>query len=286
MHFLDKSRDYQNPAFASVFDELPLWASYFGQLLMRHLPLASNLNVLDIGCGNGFPSYELAHVLGDTCQITGVDIWTQALDRARTKNEVYGLSNISFIETDASAMPFEDKSYDLIVSNLGINNFSEPNKVLRECNRVLKDSGKLIFTTNLQGHYAEFYQIFNAILEQQNLAEALIRLDANIKHRQSEAQLKALVKNNGFEIRKFIQDKFQWRYLNGTALFHHSLTRFGFLAGWQQVLEEDMQRKVFDLVEAALNRVAEEKGELSMTIPMAYIEATKKAPAVADAQEI
>jgi ubiquinone/menaquinone biosynthesis C-methylase UbiE len=286
MHFLDKSRDYQNPAFASVFDELPLWASYFGQLLMKHFPLAPNLNVLDIGCGNGFPSYELAHVLGDSCQITGVDIWTQALDRARAKNEVYGLSNISFVETDAGAMPFEDKSYDVIVSNLGINNFSEPDKVLRECNRVLKENGKLIFTTNLQGHYAEFYDVFREILTQQNLPDALIKLEANIKHRQSETQLKKLVENNSFEIQKLILDEFQWRYLNGTALFNHSLTRFGFLAGWQSVVPEDKQYTVFDSLEKRLNQIASKQGELTMTIPMAYIEATKKAPASADAQEM
>lgn len=107
----------------------------------------------------------MAGRLGNSCKLYGIDPWKNANVRAHQKIENYGYSNVSIIEASAEQIPFENNTIDLIVSNLGINNFENPEIVFKECHRALKPSGKLVLTTNLNGHWKEFYQLFYYTLE-------------------------------------------------------------------------------------------------------------------------
>ena len=71
--------------------------------------------------------------------------------RIKSKIKIYGLKNVSVVQGDAADMPFEDDYFDLVVSNLGINNFKDFDKVLNELYRVTKPGGQLAFTTNPPG---------------------------------------------------------------------------------------------------------------------------------------
>src|SRR6185503_615064 len=143
-------------------DELSFWSSHFGQLLFDNIELRRGIRGLDVACGAGFPLFELAFVHGPSSHFTGIDIWREALERARRKIRVYGLTNVEVREADAVAMPFEDETFDLITSNLGINNFDDPDAAIAECHRVAKRGGRIVVTTNLTGHMAEFYEHFRA----------------------------------------------------------------------------------------------------------------------------
>jgi ubiquinone/menaquinone biosynthesis C-methylase UbiE len=118
--FLHVTYDLNDPALASAADECSLWAARFGLFLLSHLDLRPNLNILDVACGTGFPLFELAQMYGASCQVTGIDIWKQGLDRARLKAHAYQSPNVQIREADASQIPFADASFDLIVSSLGV----------------------------------------------------------------------------------------------------------------------------------------------------------------------
>ena len=64
--YLQQSYNIDSPEIASVFDELSFWSSRFGALLFEHLQLRPDLHILDLGCGAGFPLFELAHAHGLT----------------------------------------------------------------------------------------------------------------------------------------------------------------------------------------------------------------------------
>lgn len=166
--FLNKKVDFNDPGFVQVFDETSLWGAYFGKLLLENVPLKKGLKVLDLGCGTGFPLFELAHQLGPSSSLTGVDIWEPAIERANFKKDYYGLKNVTILKCDAAELPFKMNQFDLITSNLGINNFERPKKVLDECYRVLKPNGEMIITTNTVGHMRLFYSIFEQVLKIQD----------------------------------------------------------------------------------------------------------------------
>ena len=273
--YLDFHADLNNPENVSVWDELTLWSSAFAQLLLKYIPLEPNMKVLDLGCGTGVPLLELAERLGSTCKVYGIDPWRTALDRAIMKARVRSVLNVTIVEGDASVMPFKDSEFDLVVSNLGINNFENPEAAFSESWRVAKPSAKLVLTTNLKGHMVEFYDTFRSTLVELNKKTLLEKLNLQEDHRATIQGLHDMLEGAGFRVVKVNEDSFSMRFLDGSSLFRHYLVKVGFLDGWKSVIELQDQPDVFSALERNLNQLAETKGELELTIPMAYVEAEK-----------
>ncbi|MBV9958579.1 MAG: class I SAM-dependent methyltransferase, partial [Acidobacteria bacterium] len=187
--YLERRTDFNDPSIASVVDELSFWSARFGAMLFDRLELRRGIDILDVGCANGFPLFELAHVFGGTCRLTGIDIWPEALERARQKLAVHGLSNVKLMEADAASQSFEDASFDLIVSNLGINNWEQPAAVLAECFRVARPGAQLVLTTNTVGHYQEFYEVYGETLAELGKSELVPKLSAQASHRGTRASM-------------------------------------------------------------------------------------------------
>ncbi len=274
--YLEGTTDFSDPRVVSVFDECSFWSSHFGALLVRHLALEPGLEVLDVGCGTGFPLFELAHAHGPSCRFTGVDPWQEAVDRAALKRDVYGLENVALLCANAAQLPFPEAHFDLIVSNLGVNNFDDPPAVLAECARVARPQARLVLTTNVTGHMQAFYEVYRDVLNDLGMVQYLGRLAANEAHRGSRTSVCGLVEAAGFEVSKVVEDHFHLRFLDGSALLRHALTRFGFLDGWRAVVDAADEQAVFTALEARLNEIARRNRELSMKIPMVYLEARRR----------
>lgn len=249
--------DFDSPAFVEHYDELPLWSAAFGQLLLEHVPLREKTIALDVGCGTGFPLLELAQRLGPGSVVHGLDPWATAMFRADRKRRQWGVGNAALRIGDAAFMPFASNAFDLVVSNLGLNNFSDPRASLSECRRVLRTGGTLALTTNLVGHMRELYEVLAEVLGESDA------LHAHIHHRATIDSLRTLLADTGFTITRVVEDTYVMRYASGAALFRHDFVRFGFLPGWEAVAGEG----VLGEVERRL------PSPLTLTIPQAYVEA-------------
>lgn len=111
------------------------------------LPLIGDVKgktVLDLGCGNG------VHIklIAPRCEtITGMDISEKMLDETRKELRKLGVNNYNLKICDVQK-PLEVKkeSFDLIIS-MGLLDYVEsPKHVLKECHRILRDNGYIIFT--------------------------------------------------------------------------------------------------------------------------------------------
>ncbi|QBD78738.1 class I SAM-dependent methyltransferase [Ktedonosporobacter rubrisoli] len=275
--YLRFTYDAESAETASFFDECSLWAARFGLLLLNNLELRPNLQILDLACGTGFPLFELAHSFGSTCQITGVDNWKGGIERARAKLQFYQLANVQLLEADARHLPLPDASFDLIISNLGINNFANPDAVMAECMRVARPKARLVMTTNLSGHMAEFYTAFRATLHELGKSAYLERLAQNESHRGTKEGFVELLQSNDFRIVNVKEEQFQLRYLNGSALLNHHLSKIGFLGGWRQTVKPEDEEQIFAHLENKLNQLAQAQSELRMSVPMLYLEGEKSA---------
>lgn len=275
-NYLNKKIDYLQPDITNTCDELPLWSSPFGLLLLDNFPIGEYSNYLDIGCGTGFPLLEIAQRLGNNCHSVGIDPWSEAVKRTKTKIDTLQLENISIIESDASSMSFPTDHFDLITSNLGINNFENPDKVLSECHRVLKTNASLCLTTNLTGTFSEFYEVYNETLNEPPFEKYLPQLIEHVNHRGTEESVRKLLDMNGFNIKNEVTSIYKMRFLNGTTFLNHSYIMLGFINSWINMVEETDKQPFFDIFERNLNLLAKSKGELKLTIPMLYLECTKK----------
>jgi len=274
LSFLDFEPDFSSPALLAAYDELPLWSAMFGLLLLEEVPVSGVAIVLDLGCGTGFPLIELAERLGPGAQVHGLDPWSAGLARAAEKIASRGTPNVTLHEGTASAMPFADSTFDLIVSNLGVNNFDDREAAIRECRRVARDGATLALTTNLQGHMHEFYEVFERVLETED-DEARDRLRAHVSHRATVPGVHELLENGGFTVTRVVERESVMRFADGTALLNHHFIKLGFLDGWKKVVP-GRERIVFARLRDALNDLAARQGELRLTIPMAYIEASAR----------
>jgi SAM-dependent methyltransferase len=214
---------------------------------------------------------ELAHLHGPSSHFTGIDIWSDALARARAKLELHGLGNVDILETDVASMPFPNAQFDLVVCNIGINNFADAAAALRECRRVAKPGARLVLTTNAQGHFAALYALLDAILSESGVEAARDALRREQQHRHSRQALIDLLGENGFSVSRCFEQSFQMRFADGSALLRHSLVKW-FLDGWRQAVGASDERRVFDALEARLNAAAERDGCVEMTVPMLYLE--------------
>jgi arsenite methyltransferase len=274
LDFLAFDPDFSSPRVLTAYDELPLWSAMFGLLLLEEVPLANMTNVLDAGCGTGFPLIELAERLGNRAQVHGIDPWTGALKRAAEKIASRGTPNVTLHEGSAAAMPFADATFDLIVSNLGVNNFENRDAVIRECRRVARDGATLALTTNLQGHMQELYAVFADVLADvlDGDPEALARLRAHVEHRATVANVQELLESGGFNVTRVVEREGVMRFADGSALLNHYFIKLGFLDGWKKVVPGN-EHAVFARLRDALDDLAKCNLELRLTVPMAYVEA-------------
>ena len=117
--------------------------------LNRHKQMASKLagqipaggRVLEIAPGPGYFCIELAK-LGNF-QITGLDISKSFVQIARRNAQAAGLQ-IDFRQGNASALPFEDASFDFTFCQAAFKNFSQPVKAIAEMYRVLRTGGTAV----------------------------------------------------------------------------------------------------------------------------------------------
>lgn len=252
-----------HPDFAdAVYDELSFWSSHFGALLFENLELRRGVRGLDVACGAGFPLFELAFVHGPASRFTGLDLWREALNRARRKIEVYGLTNVDLCEANASAMPFPDESFDLITCNLGINNFDDPAAVVAECRRVARPGARFVVLTNLTGHMAELYDVFR-----ETASHLTAAINAQEAHRGTRTSVEQLLIRGGFRLARVVEDEFFLRFADGTAMFRHHLVQF-FLEGWKSVTGDPA-------IYAAIERKLNAASPLRFRIPMLYAEAVR-----------
>src|ERR687887_178763 len=79
--------------------------------------LAPGERVLDLGSGAGTDSLVAAQMVGERGRVTGIDMTTAMLGKARAAAAQMRLSNVEFVEGEAERLPFADESFDVVVSN-------------------------------------------------------------------------------------------------------------------------------------------------------------------------
>jgi ubiquinone/menaquinone biosynthesis C-methylase UbiE len=269
--------DYKTPEFGDLYDELPLWSAPFGLMLLEHVSLRPGMTILDVGAGTGFMTIELAQRCGSDAKVIAVDPWAAAMKRLARKIDHLGLQNIRTVVQDVAGIDLPDATVDLIVSNLGINNFDNPEAALRSCFRVAKPGASLFLTTNLVGHMGEFYEAYRYVLVELGFTGQLAALDAHISHRATVDSVSALLEREGFMCVEVVTRSFRERFVDGSSLLRHYFIRLGFVQAWKSIAPEGAVEATFVALEHRLNTIAAERGELSLTVPAACIHACKPA---------
>lgn len=144
--------DRSRPRQVSTQDGYDLWAASYdadaNPLVILEEPLVvaalgdvRGFDVADIGCGTGRHAVRLA---GAGARVTGVDFSHEMLERAQAKP---GAEGIQFVEHDLHrALPFADRSFDLVICCLVLDHIEEPAALFGELARICRADGKVLIT--------------------------------------------------------------------------------------------------------------------------------------------
>jgi len=99
--------------------------------------------VLDLGSGAGTDSLIAVQMVGPAGRVTGVDMTPQMLAKARAGAAAMGSTNVEFHLGEAEALPFEDESFDVVISNGVIDLLPDKDTVFTEIHRVLVPGGRI-----------------------------------------------------------------------------------------------------------------------------------------------
>lgn len=115
--------------------------------------------VLDIGTGSGLLAIELARQQNCQFEIIALDISPDMLKKARENAGQSGVGDkIEFINASAAALPFEDDSFDLVISYASLHHWFEPVTVFNEIARVTKETGQFIVRDNKRVYQNSFWR--------------------------------------------------------------------------------------------------------------------------------
>jgi SAM-dependent methyltransferase len=105
--------------------------------------LAQGERVLDLGSGAGTDSLVAAQMVAPDGRVTGIDMTPEMLGRARAAAADLGADNVEFVEGEAERLPFDDESFDVVISNGVIDLIPDKDAVFTELFRVLAPGGRI-----------------------------------------------------------------------------------------------------------------------------------------------
>jgi arsenite methyltransferase len=101
--------------------------------------------VLDFGCGAGFDMFVASKLVGESGLVCGIDLTENMVVRAKENLALAGITNFEIKKVDSETIPYDDRSFDVVISN-GVINLSLRKAIsFAEIYRVLKLGGRLQF---------------------------------------------------------------------------------------------------------------------------------------------
>ena len=115
-----------------------------GEALIEAAKFVPGEKVIDIGCGGGVTSLEIARRVGPKGSVTGLDISLPLTRTATARAEAAGLKNIRFVAGDASKAEIGETGFDCLFSRFGIMFFTDPYAAFAHMHGFVKPGGRMM----------------------------------------------------------------------------------------------------------------------------------------------
>ncbi|HJL15206.1 MAG TPA: methyltransferase domain-containing protein [Sandaracinaceae bacterium LLY-WYZ-13_1] len=222
---------------AALYDTqvVPRYSALFGRMLLRHVPTRERLQILDVGCGSGYPALEVLEQLPSGGRVIAVDPDPELIDLARRRALDDAGRRIFFKVESADGLSFGDEVFDVAVANLALPSFQQPEIALAEIHRVLIPGGRLLLTQPLAGTFEEVFDMFREVALKRDDQALSQRIDRIAARYPSPPTLEAVLLGAGFATVELHTEEFQLPFGSAAEVFTDPLTRFVALPEWRWI---------------------------------------------------
>ena len=155
--------------------------------IMKLIEGGNYCRILDIGTGTGYLAFPLSEKYPSSV-VYGIDIAEKIIDKNNLIVKEKDISNLSFEVFDGLKYPFEDETFDLIVTRYAFHHFPDVVDAIQQMNRILVKGGKVLISDPMR-HEKDVNGIIDEYMK--------VKKDGHIQFYSSK-QLDELFENNGF----------------------------------------------------------------------------------------
>lgn len=205
------------------------WSRPFAESLLSHLDLSTGLAILDIACGDGIPAFYLAHQVGPSGRVVGIDLNEAQLTRSRTVQGPY-FPWLEFHREDLRNLPVELGRFDRITGNLSFM-FFRPHRqeALHQLTGFLKPGGQIVLTFPSLGTFDSLWHKVGREMAKQGFTREREAFADYIAERPSAEDAQQWLKACGLETVNVTEDPLEVHTGSGQEFLYHPLLRGGFL---------------------------------------------------------
>jgi ubiquinone/menaquinone biosynthesis C-methylase UbiE len=220
------------------------WSERFDTIVAEHAEMPKKGRILEINCGTGSRALAVADGLEDV-EVVGTDPSGERIALARAKAQVANAERVTFVETDAHGLAFEDASFDAVVLDASLVPPPDLGVLATEALRVARREAPVVVKTILRGSFDEFYSVFWEALHEVEIADDLWpRLEPIVTRLLTFEDAKAALKRVGLRNASPHRTKEEWRFETGEAFLDSPLVTDLFLADWLAIVPADRLEEV------------------------------------------
>ncbi|GJL70271.1 MAG: hypothetical protein NPIRA06_29060 [Nitrospirales bacterium] len=205
------------------------WSRPFAESLLTHLDLYEGATILDVGCGDGIPAFYLAHRIGPTGRVVGIDANHAQLIRARAVQGPY-FPWLEFRLGDVRTLPTDLGQFDRITGNLSFM-FFRPHRLeaLRQLAGFLKPGGQLVLTFPSLGTFDSLWKRVDREMTRQGLTKEREKFADYLTERPSAMDARKWLAACGLINIDVAEYPLEVHTGPGQEFLYHPLLRGGFL---------------------------------------------------------
>ncbi len=132
-------------SWATFHEQIDRQIAPLGRAAMAKAGLKPGMSVLDVGCGCGETSIDLAKQVAPGGRVLAADISGLLLGIARDQAKAAGAVNLEFMQADAQAHAFPPRAFDVAFSRFGVMFFEDPSAAFANIRSAIKPGGRLAF---------------------------------------------------------------------------------------------------------------------------------------------
>jgi ubiquinone/menaquinone biosynthesis C-methylase UbiE len=218
-----------------------------------NLPLEGR--ILDVNCGTGSHSIELAERMRGNGEVIGIDPSAERVEIARAKALAKKIDDVTFEQGSGAALRFESHEFDAVVGDASLLPADEVEDVLSEMVRVAQPDAQVVLKMATRGSFDEFFSIYwEALLDIGIVNGVWGELEAMINERATVSDAEGMAARLGLREVESFNSKEEFIFETGDDFINSPLIQDTFLEYWLGIIPPELYEQVRERIISIIER--------------------------------